>query len=251
VTGRVPENIWMERIARRKTLTLLCCAGLVRRAGAQVRKHRIVVVGGHPGDPEYGCGGTIARYTDLGHSVTLLYLNRGEKGCPEPDPGRGSGIRVPEAQKACSILNARPVFASQCDGHAIVDADHYEQFRSLVEAESPDIVFAHWPVDNHRDHRAASMLVYDAWLRLQRRFALYYYEVSDGEDTAMFHPGEYVNISGVEARKKAACYAHASQSPDRYYALQDQVARFRGLESGFARAEAFARHPQSAAGLLP
>jgi N-acetylglucosamine malate deacetylase 1 len=25
------------------------------------RKYKIVVTGGHPGDPEYGCGGTIAR----------------------------------------------------------------------------------------------------------------------------------------------------------------------------------------------
>ncbi len=37
-------------------------------------KLKVVVTGGHPGDPEYGCGGTIARYTDLGHEVVLLYL---------------------------------------------------------------------------------------------------------------------------------------------------------------------------------
>ena len=30
------------------------------------RKLKVIVTGGHPGDPEYGCGGTIARYTDLG-----------------------------------------------------------------------------------------------------------------------------------------------------------------------------------------
>src|SRR2546426_931133 len=33
------------------------------------RKLRVVVVGGHPDDPESGCGGTIARYSDLGHEV--------------------------------------------------------------------------------------------------------------------------------------------------------------------------------------
>src|ERR1039457_4042023 len=41
-------------------------------------KLKVVVTGGHPGDPEYGCGGTIARYTELDHKVVLLYLNRGE-----------------------------------------------------------------------------------------------------------------------------------------------------------------------------
>ena len=35
-----------------------------REAG---RKLNVVVTGGHPGDPEYGCGGTVARYADLGH----------------------------------------------------------------------------------------------------------------------------------------------------------------------------------------
>ena len=34
-------------------------------------KLKVIVTGGHPGDPEYGCGGTIARYSDLGHEVVL------------------------------------------------------------------------------------------------------------------------------------------------------------------------------------
>jgi N-acetylglucosamine malate deacetylase 1 len=62
--------------------------------------------------------------------------------------------------------------------------------------------------------------------------------VSNGEDTLQFSPDRYVDITGTEARKRAACYAHASQTRDRYYALQDGVARFRGLERGFERAEA-------------
>jgi hypothetical protein len=45
--------------------------------------------------------------------------------------------------------------------------------------------------------------------------------------------------------KRAACYAHASQTPDRYYELQDSVAKFRGLQSGYTRAEAFLRQQQS------
>src|ERR1700680_3810176 len=49
-------------------------------SSAASSKLRVVVTGGHPGDPEYGCGGTVARYTDLGHEVILLYLNRGDSG---------------------------------------------------------------------------------------------------------------------------------------------------------------------------
>ena len=218
-------------------------------ASAAKPKLRVVVTGGHPGDPEYGCGGTIARFTDLGHAVTLLYLNRGD---PAETPSHpASGVRPAEAAKAGEILRARPVFAGQIDGHAIVDAEHYGQFRRLLEAERPDAVFTHWPIDNHADHRAMSNLVYDAWLRLGRKFALYYYEVSNGEDTVQFAPTHYVDIAATEPRKRRACYAHASQSPERYYAIQEMVTRMRGLESGHKQAEGFVRHIQSPEFALP
>jgi N-acetylglucosamine malate deacetylase 1 len=120
-----------------------------------------------------------------------------------------------------------------------VDAAHYQKFREILEEEAPDVVFTQWWIDNHRDHRAITMLTYDAWLQMGKKFALYYYEVSDGEDTQQFSPNYYVDITQTEPRKRAACYAHASQTPDRYYELQDEVARFRGIESGYKRAEAF------------
>ena len=213
------------------------------------RKLKVVVTGGHPGDPEYGCGGTVALYSDLGHEVVLLYLNEGE---PPDAPIKGTGaIRVVEAKKACEILKARPAFVGQIDGRAVVDANHYDQFRKLLEAEQPGAVFTHWPIDNHRDHRAMSMLVYDAWLRMGKNFALYYYEVSNGEDTVQFSPTHYVDISATEPRKRLACYAHASQSPEKFYALQSQVTRMRGIESSHHQAESFIRHVQSPDFALP
>jgi LmbE family N-acetylglucosaminyl deacetylase len=212
---------------------------------------RIVVAGGHPGDPEYGCGGTIARYTDLGHSVTLLYLNRGEKICPASEGDAGSSVRVPEARKACEILKAKAAFAGQCDGHSIVDSAHEDEFAAVLAGEKPDILFTHWPVDGHADHRAISALSYGAWARAKKSFALYFYEVSDGEDTQMFAPTDYVDITSTESVKKAACYAHASQAPDKFYALQSAVTRYRGIESGCRQAEAFTRHSQSKKAFLP
>ncbi len=204
---------------------------------------KIVVTGGHPGDPEYGCGGTIARLADLGHEVVFLYLNNGEPpGRPNPLP---PGTRVAEARKACEILKARPLFAGQIDGESVVDRSHAEAFSALLKAERPSAVFTHWPIDNHADHRATSMLVYDSWLRLGRSFSLFYYEVSNGEDTVQFSPTVYVDISATEPRKRLACFAHASQAPGRFYALQEQVTRMRGLERGCPHAESFIRHVQS------
>jgi LmbE family N-acetylglucosaminyl deacetylase len=210
-------------------------ATLFADQAAPAHKLKFVVVGGHPGDPEYGCGGTIARLTALGHDVTLLYLNNGAW-------ETSAEIRMAEAKKACEILKARPAYAGQANGHAIVDDAHYAAFQKLIEAASPDAVFNQWPIDNHPDHRAISNLAYEAWKQLKRRFAMYYYEVSDGEDTVQFGPPtHYVDITDVAEMKRAACYAHASQAPDFFYEIQDAVARMRGMESGFKRAEAYVR----------
>ena len=60
-----------------------------------------------------------------------------------------------------------------------------------------------------------------------------------------FAPTHYVDITETEPRKRQSCYAHASQTPDGYYALQEQVTRMRGLESGHQQAEGYIRHMQS------
>jgi N-acetylglucosamine malate deacetylase 1 len=212
---------------------------------------KIVVTGGHPGDPECGCGGTIARYAALGHEVVLLYMNRGEGFCKGFDPSQCGSVRTSEARKACEILKARAAFAGQIDGQAKVDNAHYDDFQRLLDAEKPDVVFCQWPIDEHRDHRALSMLVLDAWLHGGKKFALYYYEVTG--DSMMFSPTEYVDISAadVQSARRDACYAHASQQPDSWYPSQVELTRFRGLESGHAQAEGFLRHWQSKTALLP
>jgi LmbE family N-acetylglucosaminyl deacetylase len=237
-------------ISRRGLLTGAALAAAAR--AAPKGKIKVIVAGGHPGDPEYGCGGTVARYTELGHEVVLLYLNRGDSGYMEKPPAEDAApMRMAEAAKACEILGARPLSAGQMNGKAVVDGAHYEAFQKILEAEKPDVIITQWPIDGHRDHRAISALAYDGWLRMGKKCAFYYYEVSDGEDTLMFTPTHYVDITAVEPKKRAACYAHASQTPDRYYALQSQVAKFRGVESGYAQAEAYIRHAQSPYHALP
>ena len=215
----------------------------VRSVPVPGRKLKVLVTGGHPGDPECGCGGTIALYTDQGHDVAVVYLNRGEGYCGERPLAQCGAIRTAEAEEACKILNARAVFAGQYDGRAIVDLERYKDFRKLFDTEKPDVVFAQWPIDRHADHRALSSLVLDAWLQSGQTATLFFYEV--GEDTMAFSPTSFVDITAVEPRKRRAFFAHTSQGPERWYQLQQQLSLFRGTESGCAQAEGFARHPQS------
>jgi LmbE family N-acetylglucosaminyl deacetylase len=210
---------------------------------------KVVVAGGHPGDPECGCGGTVARLAELGHDVVLLYLNRGEGFCGDAPLDRCAAIRTAEAQSACRILKARAAFAGQVDGQGVLDSAHYAAFSRVLAAESPDLVLTQWAIDRHPDHRVISMLTLDAWWKADRKFALYFYEVA--EDTTTFAPTDYVDITAAEGRRRAACYAHASQRPEKWYPKQVELTRRRGVESGVGQAEAFLRHPESRRGPLP
>ncbi len=125
---------------------------------------KVIVAGGHPGDPEYGCGGTIARLTNLGHEVVLLYLNNGAW------PPASAATRIAEAKKACELLRARPAYAGQVNGNAVVDKHTTKPTLKIIEAENPDVMFTQWPIDNHRDHRAITMLTYDAWRQSKKTF---------------------------------------------------------------------------------
>src|SRR6185503_5996822 len=105
-------------------------------------------------------------------------------------------------------LKARPIFAGQVDGSTELNASRYDAFATLLLGEKPDVVITHWPVDTHRDHRAASLLSYDAWLKAGRcSFALYYLEVMTGSQSQCFRPTHYVDITQTEQRKRDACFA--------------------------------------------
>src|SRR2546426_10705319 len=71
----------MEKFSRRSLLARsslpLLMADRAEKAQAAQRKLKVVVVGAHVDDPQSGCGGTIARYSDLAHEVVGLSPTRG------------------------------------------------------------------------------------------------------------------------------------------------------------------------------
>ena len=226
-------------LSRRQCFALIIPALAVGQA-PQKRVLKIVCVGGHPDDPESGCGGTLARYAALGHAVTVIYLTRGEAGIPGKSHDEAAAIRSAECVAACKILGAQPVFAGQIDGATVVDTKVAESFGRLLSAERPDVVFTQWPIDTHLDHQAASTLTFRAWLAAGRGFELYFYEVNLGSQTMGFHPTDYVDITAVREKKKAALFAHKSQNGEEIYrGHHEPMETFRGREAGTAAAEAF------------
>jgi len=214
------------------------------KSGDSASKAKILVAGAHPDDPETGCGGTMALLANQGHEVVSLYLTRGEAGIPGKSHDDAASIRTKEAKKACEILEARPRFAGQIDGDTVVNNEWFKKVGAIFDEEQPDVIFTHWPVDSHRDHRAMSLLAYDWWLNNGKKAALYYFEVLSGIQSQVFDPDFYIDISSVEPTKRKACYAHASQHPDEMYGIHEQMASFRGLEHRCDYAEAFVYHDQ-------
>jgi LmbE family N-acetylglucosaminyl deacetylase len=254
----------MKKISRRNMIGLSGMSAVASLAGINTiskssgmhgspsGKLKIIVVGAHPGDPECGCGGTIALFTSAGHEVVAAYLTRGEAGIQGKSYEEAGNIRTDEALKACKILKCRPAFLGQTDGNCEIKSDSYAPVNDFIKKENPDIVFTHWPIDSHRDHRICSILTYDAWIAMEKKFALYYYEVTSGNETQNFYPTDYVNIGPVIDQKNACCMAHKSQYPEGWYEkIQKTIQRFRGIELNCDNAEAFVRHNQNPDKLIP
>jgi LmbE family N-acetylglucosaminyl deacetylase len=223
-------------------LPFLARADAVQGVSSSVRRLHLVAVGGHPDDPETGCGGTIARASAAGHRVTVVYLTRGERGIEGATLDAAARTRTAEAEQACRILGATPVFAGQIDGATEVTPARVTAFVDLVRGLSPDVLLAHWPIDTHLDHQVAGLLSFRAWLALDQAFQFCYFEVNAGEQTRGFSPTDYVDITPVDELKRKAVVAHASQGGEAimrdYHA---PMASFRGREIGVRSAEAFVR----------
>jgi LmbE family N-acetylglucosaminyl deacetylase len=73
--------------------------------------------------------------------------------------------RYADAQRSCALLNCRMVALHYINRGTEVTMARYKEFAEVLLEQKPDIAFTHWPLDTHPDHRAASMLSYDAWLR--------------------------------------------------------------------------------------
>jgi len=209
---------------------------------------KIMICGAHPDDPETGCGGLAAKYSRVGHEVTLVYFS-----CGNPElqfRGRPHNIvREEECRRAAEILGAAVGFLGFEDGNIPMTAETTSRTAEYISQAQPDIVLTHWPVDTHPDHQATGNMVLQAYLA-QQQWALYFYEVFSGKQTLCFNPTDYVDISEVAQIKRQACFCHESQDIESWYPHHEQMNQWRGYEAGVTAAEALVACPR-AYGLVP
>jgi len=128
---------------------------------------RVLAIGAHPDDIEFGCGATLARWAREGAHVELLVLTDGSKGSWEPEQDLAALVatRRNEQRAAARTLGARGVhYLDAVDGELEADAHRREQVCKVIRAVRPDVVLGHDPWKRYRlhpDHRRAGELVID------------------------------------------------------------------------------------------
>ncbi len=234
-----------------KSAKSLAAISLPFSSKSEIIKKKVVCLGGHPDDPESGCGGSLAKFVKAGHEVTVIYLTTGEAGIVGKSHLESAKIRKQEALNACKILNAKPIFAGQIDGDTIINNEWVNKITELIKIEKPDILFTHWPIDSHKDHQIASLLGIQAWERLGKIFELYFFEVCAGEQTYCFQPTDYVDITDTQEQKRKACFCHISQDPPSIYSCgHADMEVFRGREFGVKAAEGFVKMKSKGIGII-
>lgn len=133
---------------------------------------RAMVIAAHPDDPEFFCGGTVARLTRQGITVHYLLLTSGDKGSDDRSLSNEelAALRAVEQEKAARHLGVSKVTLLRYpDGFLEYS---YEVLRDVVRAirefkpdiiltTDPDRLYSSWGV-SHRDHRTAGLIVLDA-----------------------------------------------------------------------------------------
>jgi N-acetylglucosamine malate deacetylase 1 len=170
---------------------------------------RALVLIAHPDDESIACAGTIALLADAGADVTILSATDGEATIGSPyDPAETGRRRRAELSRSAALLGAAVEGLSLPDGslheHRPALADG---IASAVERLRPEVVFAPWVGDGHRDHRAVAFALADALSRSAVEVEVWGYET-----WAAVPHNRLVPIEAAIDRKRASIAVHETAS---------------------------------------
>jgi bacillithiol biosynthesis deacetylase BshB1 len=201
---------------------------------------KILAVGPHPDDVEFGCAPLLIQEVKKGHEARILVLSKGEastSGTPQE--------RVLEAEAAARVIGASIDFLDLGgDCHIEPTVENRVRLAGEIRNFRPSVVLAPQLDGNqHPDHTAAATLVRDA-SRLARYGGLkdlsglaphgidhlYYYSITQ---TFGARPDIVVDVSSVYSQWVEAMRCHKSQMKTRSYVdLVESRARSLGSAIG-------------------
>ncbi len=226
---------------------------------------RVLAIGAHPDDIEFGAGATLAKWADAGAAVTFCVCTDGAKGTWDGDADLGALVarREAEQHEAATLTGATGIeLLRYVDGELVDDLAAREAVCRVIRRTRPDVVLGHDPVRPYRlhpDHRQAGLLTFGAIVAARDPHFFPEQGLAPHRPSTLlcFEPAQVThveNVHGYVDRKIAALLAHRSQwrstmgihdRPDddraAFAARQHAEARAAGLRAGMRAAEAFAR----------
>lgn len=213
----------------------------------------IMAIGGHIGDMELTCGGTLATMSLEGHKIVIVALTGGEKGnSPHLSVKEYRKQKESEAVSFAEMLGGISIVLPYNDGELLTNDKVKFEVAKLIREHKPDVLITHWKNSMHKDHEATYHIVKDAQFYagikgfetdLPPHYASGPYYAENWEDPIDFKPYVYVNVSeaGYKLWQKAidthwfAIHSKSFQYKRYYEALMI----VRGCEARTQYAEAF------------
>jgi LmbE family N-acetylglucosaminyl deacetylase len=184
---------------------------------------RALAIGAHPDDIEFGCGGTLAKWSRAGCVVHLLVLTDGSKGSWDAGADLRDLVatRQSEQRDAAKALGAVEVhFLGEVDGELVANQAQRAEVCQIIRLVRPDTVLGHDPWKRYRlhpDHREAGRLTVESIVaaRDPHFFPAQQEPPHRPERLLLFEPGEIDHLEPldpVDLRAKLdALRCHRSQ----------------------------------------
>ena len=195
---------------------------------------RILGIGAHPDDIEYGCGGTLLKFKKEKDAEIYFFV------ATHGDYSGGSDVRMKEQQEAADFLGVKKVFwGGFMDTQLVTGRDLIGAVENAIKECDPDIIFVNYPEDNHQDHRA---LAESAVVASRYRKKVLFYE---DYTSTNYEPDMFVDIEDELKNKEKLLKLHKSQVEREYPTGLDivesvsAVANFRGFQAKVKYAEGF------------
>ena len=197
----------------------------------------VLVIAAHPDDPEFGAGGTIAKYVSLGAKAYYVISTNGERGSRHHDIDGEKLIeaRHKEQKAAADIIGVtQTIFLDHKDGELQADIKFKEELVKIIRKLKPDIVLTHDPswyyvvredfsMINHNDHRETGIGALDAIYPLARDLASFPHHQKMGltphkvAQLLLFNfdnPNYLEDVTSTFEKKYKAILEHKSQVDD-------------------------------------
>ena len=194
---------------------------------------RILALGAHPDDIEYGCGGTFIKFARRGEEIYFMVLTKGEF-------GGDAEVRQKEQEDAMKFIGVKKIFwAGYKDTELPNERIIISDIDSVIREINPNEVYVNYFDDIHQDHRTLAECTLAATRYVRRVF---FYE---DYTSVKFEPDIFVDIGDVLEEKQKLIQIYSSQVVKAYPTKLDMIesvratANFRGFQGKVKYAEGF------------